>query len=111
MEIQPDDRHQIDMRGNFASLIMNDITADDDAEYSVTAVNKAGKATSKAELFVNPLSKSIHFISHMMQSVMLCLFCNKKNSKGGKMYYSHIIRYFDTFSSTRTQTSLFILSI
>lgn len=57
VEIQPDDRHQIDMRGNFASLIMNDITADDDAEYSVAAVNKAGKATSKAELFVNPLSK------------------------------------------------------
>ena len=57
VEIKPDDRHQIDIRGNFASLIMKDITTDDDAEYSVTAVNKAGKTSSKAELFVNPLGK------------------------------------------------------
>ena len=61
VEIKPDDRHQIDIRGNFASLIMKDITTDDDAEYSVTAVNTVGKTSSKAELFVNPLGKLAEF--------------------------------------------------
>ncbi|WAR10996.1 TITIN-like protein [Mya arenaria] len=63
VEIQPDDRHTIDIRGNFAALIMNDIQPEDDAEYSITASNKAGKATSKCELFVNPLGDAPSFIS------------------------------------------------
>ena len=57
IEIKPDDRHVIDIRGNFAALIMKDIQPDDDAEYSITATNSTGKATSKCELFVNPLGK------------------------------------------------------
>lgn len=36
---------------------MKDIQPEDDAEYSVTATNKAGSVTSKCELFVNPLGK------------------------------------------------------
>jgi len=59
IEIKPDDRHNFDIRGNYAALYMKDIQPEDDAEYSVTAENKAGKVTSKCELFVNPLGRCI----------------------------------------------------
>ena len=54
MEITNDDHFTVDIRGNFATLIIKDVVTDDDAEYVVKATNKAGEVSSVGELFVNP---------------------------------------------------------
>ena len=59
-EIKPDDKH---VRFEFAedegigSLIIDEVKANDDAEYACKASNKAGSAVSKADLFLQAAHK------------------------------------------------------
>jgi len=57
-EIQSDNHFLVEVRGNFASLIVKDVVTNDDAEYTVKAFNKAGTASSTGELFVNSSGKN-----------------------------------------------------
>lgn len=61
LEIKADDRHTLSEEEATFTLTIRDTTIDDDAEYTCTATNTAGSASTSAELFVNPAGEDMKF--------------------------------------------------
>ena len=75
VQIKPDDRHMLSEEEATFTLTISDTTLDDDAEYTCTATNTAGSASTSADLFVNTAGEHMLFLRiclhQTLQAVLL----------------------------------------
>ncbi|GFO38540.1 titin, partial [Plakobranchus ocellatus] len=65
VQLAPTDRYDISEVDTTYSLTIRDVQEEDDAEYTVTATNTAGQASSSAEVIVNLPGEAPSFVSHL----------------------------------------------